>query len=93
MSAQFNVGEKYRIVDYENDHYLTLEILSRQEKWATVLLGEKEMQVRLYKVTNPLSESILLDGYSPVFSYNSINNNDTDNDTDNDNEDTEEDDE
>lgn len=90
MSAQFNVGEKYRIVDYENDHYLTLEILSRQEKWATVLLGEKEMQVRLYKVTNPLSESILLDGYSPVFSYNSINNNDNDNSIDN--EDTEKDD-
>ncbi len=82
MSTQFSIGDKFRIIHYENDQYLDLEILSREDKWATVLIGDKQIQVRLYKVTNPFSESILLDGYSPVFSYNPINNNDEDTDND-----------
>ena len=82
MKKQFAVGDKFHIINYENDQHLDLEILSRNERWATVLLGDKQIQVRLYKVSNPFSESILLDGYSPVFSYNFMNTDDIKDDTD-----------
>lgn len=72
MTTQFNVGDRYRIVNYEKDQYLDMEILTREDKWVTVQIGDKQVQARVYDVKNPFSESILLDGYSPVFSYNSI---------------------
>lgn len=73
MSTKFEVGGKFRIVDYSKDQYLDMEILTRKGNWVTVLIGNKQIQARVYEVKNPFSESILLDGYSPVFSYKQIN--------------------
>ena len=72
MAVKFEVGDKFRIVDYSKDQYGELEIVSRNGKWVTVLIGDKQIQARAYEVRNPFSESLLLEGYSPVFSYNSI---------------------
>ena len=72
MATRFEVGSKFRIMDYDKDQYQELEILDRDGSWATVQIGDKQTQARIYDVKNPFSESILLDGYSPVFSYNSI---------------------
>ena len=65
--ALFVVGGVYHIINYEDDKTYDLTILSRKGKWLTILLNSKEMVVRANKVSNPISESILLDNYSPVF--------------------------
>lgn len=68
----FVVGGVYRIINYEDDKTYDLTILSRKGKWLTILLNSKEMVVRANKVSNPISESILLDNYSPVYSYHNL---------------------
>ena len=69
----FVAGSKYRVTNYITDRVSEVEILSRKETWCTILLDGVKKEVRVYPVSNPLSESILMDGYSPVFSYNTIN--------------------
>lgn len=68
----FVVGGVYHIINYEDDKTYDLTILSRKGKWLTILLNSKEMVVRANKVSNPISESILLDNYSPVYSYHNL---------------------
>lgn len=70
----FSVGSIYRAVNYETDIPIDIEILHRKGKWLTILIEGKEMEVRAFPVVNPYSESILLDNYSPIFSYNYKNN-------------------
>ena len=70
---RFFTGLKYRVINYTTDRPCDLEILSRKDTWCTILLDGVKKEVRVYPVSNPLSESILMDGYSPVFSYNTIN--------------------
>lgn len=70
----FSVGSIYRAVNYETDISIDIEILHRKGKWLTILIEGKEMEVRAFPVVNPYSESILLDNYSPIFSYNYKNN-------------------
>ena len=70
---RFSTGLKYRVINYTTDRPCDLEILSRKETWCTILLDGVKKEVRVYPVSNPLSESILMNGYSPVFSYNTIN--------------------
>lgn len=69
----FVAGSKYRVTNYITDRVSEVEILSRKDTWCTILLDGVKKEVRVYPVSNPLSESILMDGYSPVFSYNTIN--------------------
>ena len=68
----FVVGGVYRITNYETDKVYDLTVLSRKDKWLTILLDSKELLVRANKVCNPVSESILLDNYSPVYSYHNL---------------------
>ena len=70
----FESGFLYRIVNYKTDKHYTLEIKDRKGKWVTILLDGILKEVRVYPVTNPFSESILLDDYSPVYSYNFLTN-------------------
>lgn len=69
---QFVSGQTYRIVNYELDKSYNMQILSRNGNWVTILIDDNIIEARVYPVANPLSESILLDNYSPVFSYQSI---------------------
>ena len=69
----FVAGSKYRVTNYITDRVSEVEILSRKETWCTILLDGVKKEVRVYPVSNPLSESILMDDYSPIFSYNSLN--------------------
>ena len=69
---QFVPGQTFRIFNYEEDKSYELQILDRKGKWITLLIDGSLLEARAYQVSNPLSESILLDGYSPVFSYQSI---------------------
>ena len=68
----FEPGQIFRIVDYSSDKSYDMKIISRKGRWVTVLLDGVTMNVRVYPVSNPLSESILLDNYSPVFSYQAL---------------------
>lgn len=70
--SKFVVGGVYRITNYENDKVYDITVLKRKDKWLTILLDSKELVVRAHKVVNPVSESILLDNYSPVYSYHNL---------------------
>jgi very-short-patch-repair endonuclease len=76
LDGSQHYSEQGLAYDNERDAILKscdLEILSRKDTWCTILLDGVKKEVRVYPVSNPLSESILMDGYSPVFSYNTIN--------------------
>lgn len=68
----FSIGSQYKIYDYEKDFSHILEIKGRKGNWLSIAIDGILSEARVYPVANPLSESILLDGYSPVFSYNEI---------------------
>ena len=70
--SAFVVGGVYRIINYETDKTYDLTVINRKDKWLTILLDSKELVVRANKVVNPVSESILLDNYSPVYSYHNL---------------------
>lgn len=68
----FSIGSQYKIYDYEKDFSHILEIKGRKGNWLLITIDGVLREARVYPVVNPLSESILLDGYSPVFSYSEI---------------------
>lgn len=65
----FEVGQEYKIFNYVSNKMCLLRILDRRDKWLLISLDGIEKEVRATPVSNPLSESILLDDYTPVFSY------------------------
>ena len=68
-TKEFSTGAVYRIFNYDENRMETITIVSRKDKWLTVTLNNKTFEVRATQVTNPYAESILIDGYCPVFSY------------------------
>lgn len=66
---KFDVGSRYRIIHYPTDKVYDLRIIDRKDNWVTVSLCGKEKQVRIYSISNPKSESILLDDFSAVYAY------------------------
>lgn len=70
---RFKEGNSYRIVDYRTLKDYLLVVKKRKKNWLIVDIGGIEREVRVYPVTNPTSESILLNDYSPVFSYLELN--------------------
>ena len=73
-SKKFEVGDCYRVINYNTEKSYDVEIKERSEKWATILINNELKKVRLYPVSNPFSESILMDDFSPIFSYNNLEN-------------------
>jgi hypothetical protein len=68
----FKVGTHYRTINYVTDKVCEIEIVGRKGSWLTIKLDGVEKNVRTYPVSNPYSESILMNDYSPVFSYQNI---------------------
>lgn len=70
--TQFKIGQEYSIMDYNTGRMFRLFIISRDGSFVTFRIGDIERKVKVGLVSQPQSESILIDGYSPVFSYKPI---------------------
>lgn len=67
--TQFHPNTIYRIFNFSTSKFENIKIIDRDEKWVKVELNGKQKTVRVNQITNPKSESILIDDYSPIFAY------------------------
>lgn len=69
LVKRFVSGQVYKIINYELDKSYDLEILSRKGKWITILLDGVKKEVRAYRILRPQAESILIENFLPIYSY------------------------
>ncbi len=71
---KFIVGKEYRVMNYETDKCSNISVLEHKGTWVRINIEDRVREVRVYRVNYPPSESILLNGYSPIYSYNALDN-------------------
>lgn len=69
----FQIGREYYITHYPSNKVQKLRIVSRNKNRVSYSIDNGDVkEYRVNKVCYPPSESLLIDDYSAVFSYNYI---------------------
>ena len=69
----FKVGQEFNITYYPKNKVMKLRIVGRNNNRVSYTIDDGEVkEYRVNRVSYPPSESLLIDDYSAVFSYNYI---------------------
>lgn len=68
-TKEFTPNSSYGIFNYQTDKMEVIKINSRKGVWVNVTLNNRTFDVRVTTITNPKAESLLIDNYCPVYSY------------------------
>lgn len=79
-SRCFQIGREYYITHYPSDRVQKLRVVGRDKNRVSYSIDNGDVhEYRVNKVCYPPSESLLIDDYSAVFSYNYIGNTEIEN--------------